>query len=82
MIDKTKNATTERRQTLFDDLIPVSKWETKFSVISTLSIRQLIFSNKNGFRDKVIVPIGNRLYIRISAFEAWILENKSKQSAV
>ncbi len=82
MSENTKTATLEKRQTLFDDLIPVSKWETKFSVPSVLSIRQMIFSNKNGFRDKVIVPIANRLYIRISAFEAWILENNSKQSAV
>lgn len=79
MSEKTKTATLEKRQTLFDDLIAVSKWETRFATPSTLAIRQMIFHNRNGFRKKVIVPIENRLYIRISAFEAWVLENKSKQ---
>lgn len=79
MTEKTKFAPPATRQTLFDDLIAVSKWETRFTSPSTLAIRQMIFHNRNGFREKVIVPIENRLYIRISAFEAWVLENKSKQ---
>lgn len=70
---------TQTAKTLFDDLIPVSKWEERFAYPSTLSLRQLIFNTKNGFKEKVIVLIGKRMYVRISAFEKWIDEENSKQ---
>lgn len=70
---------TQTTKTLFDDLIPVSKWEERFSYPTTLSLRQLIFNEKNGFKEKIIVLIGKRMYVRISAFKKWIDEQNSKQ---
>lgn len=65
----------------FSDLIPVSKWNEKFSYPTVGSIRQLIFYNTDNFNEKVIRKIGKRLYIKVSEFWSWIEETSKQQTA-
>ena len=58
------------------DLIPVSKWNEHFTYPSVGAIRQLIFYNTNNFNNHVIRKLGNRLYIKVSAFNEWVENNK------
>lgn len=71
---------TEKQQN-FSDLIPVSKWNEKFSYPTVGSIRQLIFYNTDNFNERVIRKIGNRLYIKVSEFWAWVEETNNKSIA-
>lgn len=57
------------------DLIAVSEFDKHYSFLKISTIRQLIFKNTNGFKDKVIRLIGKRLYIKVSALEQWIEES-------
>lgn len=56
----------------FLNLVPVSKFNNYYMYPTLGSIRQLIFSNKNGFRDVVIRCIGKRLYIKLDALSQWV----------
>ena len=59
----------------FLNLVPVSKWNTKFEFPSVASIRQLIFYNRNNFENQVIKTIGKRQYVDTVKFQEWIEEN-------
>lgn len=62
---------------VMDDLIPLSKWNEKFSYPSSGAIRQYIYyADKYNFHN-ITKRIGNRIYISISAFNAWV-ENQNK----
>lgn len=62
------------------DLIPLSKF-TEYSKYPTVgALRQLIFYNTKGFKDKVVKIIGNRQYIKISAFQQWVEETNSPKA--
>ena len=63
------------------DLQPVSKWGEIASYPTVGALRQLIFANTNGFRDKVIRLINKRQYVKISAFKEWIEECNGKALA-
>ena len=72
---------TENQTPNFTDLVPVSKWNSVNPWPSVGSIRQLIFFNTDGFADRVIVRIGKRLYLSISAFWQWIEDTNQKVRA-
>lgn len=59
------------------DLVPLSRYNDFYPYPSVGALRQLLFYNTNGFADKVIRRIGKRLYIKISAFKAWVEETNS-----
>ena len=56
------------------DIVPVSKWNEHFEYPTVKAIRQWIFRNKDNFNQKVIREIGNKQYIKMSAFKDWIEE--------
>ena len=57
------------------DLVPLSRYNDFYPYPSVGALRQLLFHNTNGFADKVIRRIGKRLYVKISAFKAWVETN-------
>ena len=57
------------------DLVPLSRYNDFYPYPSVGALRQLLFYNTNGFADKVIRRIGKRLYVKISAFKAWVETN-------
>lgn len=61
------------------DLIPLSKFSDYAKYPTVGALRQLIFYNTNGFKDKVIKLIGKRQYIKISAFQRWVEETNSQK---
>ena len=66
----------EFKNCIMSDLIPISKFNDYYDYPTKSAIRQLIFkdkNNQNGFR-KVVVKIGNRQYINITAFNQWVKE--------
>ena len=61
------------------DLIPLSKFSEYAQYPTVGALRQLIFYNTKGFRDKVVKLIGKRQYIKISAFQEWVEETNRKE---
>lgn len=61
-------------------LVPVSRWNDCYDYPSVGSLRQLIFYNTNGFKDKVVKLVGKRQYIEISAFQQWVEETNSQKA--
>ena len=57
------------------DMVPLSRFNDFYPYPSVGALRQLLFYNTNGFADKVIRRIGKRLYVKISAFKAWVETN-------
>lgn len=62
------------------DFIPLSKFAEYSKYPTVGSLRQLIFYNTNGFKDKVVKLIGKRQYIKISAFQQWVEETNSQKA--
>jgi len=60
------------------DLIPVSKWNNYYDYPTVGALRQLIFYDKDSFKDRVIRRINKRLYIKASEFFMWVEENQQK----
>ena len=56
------------------DLIPLSKFGEYSSAFTSGALRQMHFYNKNGFADKCVRRINNRMFIKLSAFKEWIEE--------
>lgn len=63
------------------DLVPLSRFNDYFDTISVGAIRQLVFYNTYGFKDKVLRLIGKRQYIKLSALQEWIEETNGGQVA-
>lgn len=62
----------ENKKEIFEGLIPVSKWNDYYEFPSVNAIRQFIFHNENGFKDKCIKKLGQkRQYIDVEAFKKW-----------
>ena len=59
--------------------IPAVKWEKYYDYPSLASIRHLTFSNKNGFRDKVVKYSGRRVLLDEEAFISWIEEQNEEK---
>lgn len=70
----TTKQTEEQNACIMLDLVPVSKWEQKYSYPSKSALRKLIFNAETNNFNKVIKRLGNRLYISISAFNKWVEE--------
>ena len=56
------------------DLVPLSCFNEYFQYPSVGALRQLLFYNTNGFKDKVVRRIGKRIYVKISALKSWVEE--------
>lgn len=54
------------------DLVPVSKWNEHFLYPTVAAIRQWMFRNTKEFNNIVVRKIGNRNYIKVSAFNQWV----------
>lgn len=61
-------------------LVPVSKFNEFIKYPSVAAIRQYIFYNTNGFKNKVIRYMGKRQYIKLSEFQKWIEENNQQRA--
>ncbi len=59
------------------ELIPVSKVNDYIPYPSSAAIRQYIFKNTNGFKDKVVRILGKRQYLKMSDFYAWVDSNSN-----
>ena len=64
------------------DLVPLSRFNEYYEYPTVGALRQLLFYNTDGFEDKVIRRIGKRIYIKISAFKAWIEETNNKEGGI
>lgn len=61
------------------DLVPVSKWNEYYPFPTVGALRQFIFyADKYNFK-KVIRKIGNRMYIKASAFFDWVEETNKER---
>lgn len=72
-----KNVATETKVIDFD-YVPVSKISEVTPFISSGAVRQHIFYNTRGFRDKDIRLFGKRQFIKISALKDWIEEQNAE----
>lgn len=77
MTEENKNNVTVLNDCIMTDLVPVSKWQKKYGYPTQGALRQLIFYSKKYNFQNVVKKIGNRLYISISEFNAWV-ENQNK----
>lgn len=68
----TKENLTETTNVI--DLIPLSQWNKHFNYPSVSTLRHLLFDDNNGF-SKVTRRIANRIYIKVSDFNAWVEAN-------
>ena len=60
------------------ELVPVSKFNDYIDYPTVGAIRQLIFYNKDKFKDIVVRYIGKRQYISVPDFYKWIdISNQS-----
>ena len=67
-----KTEQQENKKEILGGLIPVSEWNKYYMYPSVNALRQLIFHNEKGFRDKCIKTIGQkRQYIDVEAFKQW-----------
>lgn len=57
------------------ELIPVSRLGDYLRYPSSGAVRQYIFNNTNGFKDKVVRYLGKRQYLNMSAFFKWVDES-------
>ena len=63
------------------DLVPLSRFNDYYDFPSVGAIRQLVFYNTYGFKDKVLRLIGKRQFIKLSALQQWIEETNGGQVA-
>lgn len=77
MTEKTITGDTSKLM----DLVPLSRFQDYYDFPSTGALRQLQFHNTHGFADKVIRKVGKRIYVKISALEAWIEETGNSRVA-
>lgn len=70
----------ENLQNNVPELIPVSRLGDYLKYPSTGAVRQYIFNNTNGFKDKVVKYLGKRQYLNMTAFFEWV-NDSSKVSA-
>lgn len=78
-----QNLTNQNVQTLntIPEIIPLSKFNDYFPYPTIGALRQYNFyGDKNGF-NKVVVRIGKRVYIKISAFKEWIEEGTGEKAS-
>lgn len=64
----------ERQRTL----IPVSEWPLHYTWPPIGGLRHLIFQNRDGFRDKVVVRCGRRVLIDVDKFHQWLDETNGR----
>ena len=62
-------------------VIPVTEWPQHFNWPPVGGLRHLIFTNKNQFRDKVVVRCGRRVLIDVDRFHAWLDETNGRMAA-
>lgn len=58
------------------ELIPVSRFNDFVPYPTVGAIRQYIFANTNGFKDKVIRFMGKRQFVKMSEFYKWADNSK------
>jgi hypothetical protein len=59
-------------------LIPVTEWPLFYTWPPIGGLRDLIFKNKDGFRDKVVVRCGRRVLIDVEKFHQWLDETNGR----
>lgn len=69
MNDKIKNLNF-----IMEDLIPLSKYGEYYDFPSVGALRQYIFHEKKYHFQNVYKKVGNRIYISISEFNKWVIE--------
>ena len=60
------------------ELIPLSKWNDYYDYPTVGTLRQMVFNEPKGFK-KVLRRLGNRIYIKASAFFEWVEETNREQ---
>lgn len=60
------------------ELVPVSKISEVLPYVSTGAVRQYIFNNTNGFKDRVVRYMGHRQFLKMSEFFAWVDDSNKK----
>lgn len=73
-----KNNTENETKTINFDYVPVSKISEVIPYISSNCIRQHVFYNTRGFKDKVLRLFGKRQFVKISALKDWIEETNGQ----
>ena len=61
------------------ELIPVSRFNEFAPYPSIGAIRQYIFNNTNGFKDRVVRYMGKRQFIKMSEFYRWVDDSNKKE---
>jgi len=61
------------------ELIPVSRFNEFAQYPSVGAIRQYIFNNTNGFKDRVVRYMGKRQFIKMSEFYRWVDDSNKKE---
>jgi len=62
-------------QRTMPEIVPVSRLGDYLKYPSTNAVRQYIFYNTNGFKDKVVKYLGKRQYLNMPAFFNWVEES-------
>lgn len=68
-------ALTPQRQ---QRLVPVTEWNLHFTWPPIGGLRHLIFTNRDGFRDRVVTRCGRRVLIDVEKFHQWLDETNGR----